>query len=151
MKILLVEDDPHQASDISSELRRLAGEHLDIEVLTSEHDFLRRLSAGAPPDVLVLDVNLRWCTQRRGAIVPPPSEVNQAGPRSAGLRCLVAARNEDAWRKVPTILHTVRDGEKLRASGFKERVLDRYVRKSDDLAPVVHEILATGRRSAQGA
>jgi CheY-like chemotaxis protein len=149
LKVLIVEDSPELQTDLREVFARLAPA-AELRLLTSESELMDCVSSMTlRPDIVILDVNLRWCTPRRGAILRPPANVDQAGPIAAGLRCLGAIRNDPVWSDVPVILHSVRNIRKLRAEGFQPSKLNLYYKKTEALEPVVHLVLNAWRTSPQ--
>ena len=82
--ILLVEDSAPDAMLIRQALRE-AGVEGDVEVVTDGEQALARLRRGAPPDLMLLDLNL---------------------PRMDGRAVLAEMRSDQALQEVPVIVLT---------------------------------------------
>ncbi len=82
--ILLVEDSAPDAMLIRQALRE-AGVEGKVEVVTDGEQALARLHRGAPPDLMLLDLNL---------------------PRKDGRAVLAEMRTDDALREIPVIVLT---------------------------------------------
>lgn len=107
MRFLLVEDDSDQARLITTQVK---GEFPDvkIDVVSTESDFLRSFEAIAaePPDLVIMDVMLRWCNISQNMSPPPP----ECGDYSrAGVRCCWLLRNDERTQKIPIVVLTVLD------------------------------------------
>ncbi len=142
MRILSVEDDPIQAQWICETIE---AEFADatVECIATEQEFYAKLDAIAshPPDLILLDVMLRW-TNPAPNIEPPPSEVREGGFFRAGLRCerLLAAR--ESTRRVPVILYTVLDRSDLEETVGASVAQVSFLRKEADPQPLVAAVRA---------
>lgn len=108
IKILLLEDDSFQSEETAAHLRQIFSGPVDL--LKTEFEFVDQLSriAGDPPDIFILDINLRWANP--SPVIPePPQNVADEGRFLAGYRCceLLAGRNET--RNIPVILYSIVD------------------------------------------
>ena len=115
MRIVLVEDDHLQTDHVSTELKRLLG--ADVHCIRTEQEFREQLDdiAARPPDVLVIDVMLRWADPSPGVEEPPP-DVREGGFQKAGLRCQKFLATRPQTAKLPVILYSVLEGGDLRGS-----------------------------------
>jgi CheY-like chemotaxis protein len=123
--ILLLEDDPLTCewldNTIKSELSDLRPE---IEVIETESEFTQNwipeVSKGirTPPDVIVIDIMLRW-TDPSPDQPPRPPEVIEGGFVRAGLRCLDLIRKQPVLSQTRVILFTSLTPEDLNAFGGK--------------------------------
>ena len=106
--IILAEDDFRFAQRLEQELKQEFANGR-IERVKSEHDFVTRLSefASVRPDVLVMDVMLRWTVS--GPNMPPaPEEVKRdGGYHRAGFRCIQRLASDEATKEIPCIIYTV--------------------------------------------
>lgn len=106
MYILVVEDDYLQANLICEKLT--SEFHADVKRISTELEF--RLSLNEfeenPPDVIVMDVMLRW-TDPSPEIKIPPREVRKEGFYRAGIRCTKILAERDATKHIPVILYTI--------------------------------------------
>lgn len=107
MKILLVEDDHFQAEEISEALVE-AFPNVELETIDTEHGFYSNLSKieEAPPDVIIMDVMLRWA-HPSSEMPEAPDEVVAGKHYRAGLRCLKRLSERRAARRTRIILYTV--------------------------------------------
>jgi DNA-binding NarL/FixJ family response regulator len=148
MFIVIVEDDFLQEGPLEQHLYS-AFPAATIETLCTESECREKLSAYRqhPPDVVIMDVMLRWASPSPNAPAPPPDVV--AGDYfRAGLRCAELMSRDEKLSQVPVIVYTIlersdleRDGERLPAVS--------YVRKSADLDILtrkVRELTSNGRR-----
>ena len=105
LRLLVVEDDYWDAQWLVENLT----EQLDarVEVLTSERDFVRCLDGLAtdPPDMIILDVMLRW-SPPSSELTPEdvPTEVQEGGFFTAGLRCVERLRATEQTRRIPVLV-----------------------------------------------
>ncbi|MEE9294802.1 MAG: hypothetical protein V3W34_07565 [Phycisphaerae bacterium] len=142
MNIVLLEDDHLQADWIRSELVSELG--ASVRVVRTEMEFREILSEWQehPPDIVVLDVIVRW-TDPRADIPRPPEDVRN-GPARAGIRC--GRRFAEYCPNVPIILYTVLDAVDLEAdlTGLPERVIT--LSKEATSTPLINAIgLLLGR------
>jgi CheY-like chemotaxis protein len=107
MNILVVEDDHLQANWIRSSLEE-GFPGATIQQISTEHEFHSRFNEIVvdPPDVVVMDVMLRWADPIPH-LEPPPKEVQDEGFYRAGLRCKKMLAQDDRTANVPVILYTV--------------------------------------------
>jgi CheY-like chemotaxis protein len=107
MKILLVEDDHFQAEQIRSALEESFSK-LSFEKVDSEHEFYSKLGdiERNPPDVIIMDVMLRWTHPSRD-MPDPPEEVLAEKHYRAGFRCLKRLAEREATKRIGVILYTV--------------------------------------------
>jgi CheY-like chemotaxis protein len=140
--ILIVEDDHLQEGPLEDELtQRFPGAR--IETLTTESEFRARVPqlCADPPDVVIMDVMLRWATPSRDP-VPVPEEVAAKGYYRAGLRCAALMRDSPELRAVPVVFLTILERNDLdrTETGEGERSGTSYVRKSADFHPLVRRL-----------
>lgn len=109
MRILLVDDDPLQTEWLRSELGRRFPS-AQFEEISTESGFRDKLAdiENSPPDVVLLDVMLRW-TDVAEVMPPVPSDVAEGKYFRAGLRCLGLMAKRSRTRDLPVILLTVLD------------------------------------------
>ena len=113
MKILIVEDDHLQVDLIRARLQS-AITHLGVRVVSTESEFRARLSEieADTPDVIVMDVMLRWADPEP-ELKRPPKDIHDEGYYRAGLRCQRLLAERERTRNVPVILYTVLDRNDL--------------------------------------
>jgi len=107
LKVLLVEDDHLQASLISDTLER-AFPYITVEQIRTENEFRSRINKikSSPPDIVVMDVMLKWTNPSRELVEPPPT-VREGGYAKAGLRCVEMLAGQEDLKHIPVILFTV--------------------------------------------
>lgn len=133
MRILIVEDDHLQEGPFEEHLQD-AFPDAQIDTVPTEKDFRHRLPQlqAQPPDVVVMDVMLRWDFPRRGA-PPPPEDVQEGGYHWAGVRCAELMAADPALRRTPVVFCTIVERADLERDGRTLPPNSRYVRKSADL------------------
>lgn len=104
MNILLVEDDHLQSQFITEAL----GSEIPsgrIQVIDTEREFRARLEdiSNNPPDVIILDVMLRWTDPSRDREAAP-TDVREGKFHRAGFRCQKLLERGERTKKIPTIL-----------------------------------------------
>ncbi|HYU30914.1 MAG TPA: hypothetical protein VEW48_02020 [Thermoanaerobaculia bacterium] len=136
MRVLIVEDDYLQA-DWLGEILREQLEGVEIEHIRSEQKFYDWLesSKGSPPDLIILDVMLRWTDPGSG--ISAPEEVRTGGYYRAGLRCEKLLRQLEESRSTPVILYTVLEALDLGDDIDKISAKSAYLGKSSDPSPLV--------------
>lgn len=147
MRILLVEDDPLQAESILASLKAHFAE-IGIHHLSTEQEFRAKLDeiAASPPDLVILDVMLRW-TDPSPEMEVPPEEVRREKHYRAGLRCqrLLSERMGDNCP--PILLYTILETEDV---GILPQGVE-HLSKSSDLKPLVKRIKELQQRQAPRA
>jgi CheY-like chemotaxis protein len=139
MKILLVEDDSLQAETLFRDLQ-LAFPSAVIEVIRTECAFGDAFEsiASAPPDVVVMDVMLRWDDPGPN-IRRPPDEVRRNGIYRAGLRCVRRLTEDQRTEAIPAILYTVLEYHDL-ASDIPSVPSVVHLRKDSSVQPLIRLI-----------
>src|ERR671921_412520 len=115
--IVIVEDDHLQEGPLSDSLSR-AIPGAELVTLTTEQEFrnfVPRLRE-RPPDLIVMDVMLRWAYPEPDA-PPPPEDVIKEGFYRAGLRCARLLADDETLNDVPVILHTILERSDLERDG----------------------------------
>jgi CheY-like chemotaxis protein len=136
MHVLIVEDDYLQADWLGQILRdQLSG--VEIELIRNEqrfYDWLESLKS-SPPDLVILDVMLRWTDPGSG--ISAPEEVMKGGYYRAGLRCEKLLRQKERTRSTPVILYTVLEALDLAAEtdGISDKSI--YLGKSSNASPLI--------------
>ncbi|MFM9961456.1 MAG: hypothetical protein ACKV2Q_09535 [Planctomycetaceae bacterium] len=127
MRILLVEDDYLQADWLQPQFER-EYPGVAVDCISTELEFRERLDeiVEHPPDVVIIDVMIRW-TDPGPNMQRPPEKMAYDGPYRAGLRCqeLLAERLPE----IPVIFYTVLEQIDLddELSTMRENVV--YLRK----------------------
>lgn len=141
--IVIVEDDHLQEGPLEEYLTG-AVKDADIETIYTELEFRKRLPAlrERVPDLVVMDVMLRWTFPSPHAL-PPPQDVAAGGYYRAGLRCARLLADDPQLSGVPVVLYTIlersdleRDGEALPGNSTyvgKNAALEVLSRKARDL------------------
>jgi CheY-like chemotaxis protein len=105
-RVLVVEDDELWQDHIQRCLSMdLAG--AETRVISTESEFLYSFEEIAcwKPDVVILDVMLKWATL--GSLPTEPAPKQGETYHRAGLRCLRRLESEERTRMVPKVLFTV--------------------------------------------
>src|SRR2546425_8168130 len=107
MTILVIEDDYLQADWIRQKLTE-AMPNANIRLIATEAEFRSQFEniANQDPDVVVMDVMLRWADPSPD-LTPPPQDVREEGFYRAGLRCERMLAEDNRTSRVPVILYTV--------------------------------------------
>jgi CheY-like chemotaxis protein len=150
MKVLLVEDDHLQARWITDTLER-AFPHAKIEPVRTEAEFYSGIDALAnkPPNVIVMDVMLRW-TDPAPDMSTPPKNVQLEGYRRAGLRCVEKLAEREDTKNIPVVLFTVRSYGDLESPPDFENVF--YVSKESEPEELINRIRSVvSREQPQGS
>jgi len=134
--IVIVEDDYVQADSIQASLGRIFP-RAEIDIIATEFDFRLALDslANTPPDVVVMDVMLRWA-DASPAIPPPPEDVLQDGFYRAGIRCAKLLSSSAKTKDVPVILYTVLERAVLEADLKTLPLNIIHLRKESDPEPL---------------
>lgn len=141
-RILIVEDDYLQAELIENALRRepeFTQDAAEIERLSTEKQFHLQFEAMAsnPPDVIVMDVMLRWDDPAPN-MEPPPPEIKKEGFYRAGLRNERMLTQDPRTSNIPVVLYTLIADIDL--EGIPGRPGVSYLPKDSRLDPLVQLI-----------
>lgn len=130
--IIIVEDDHLQEGPLQEHLSSAISD-ADIEAICTELDFRLRLPAlrRRPPDLVLMDVMLRWTFPAPDAL-PPPADVATDGYYRAGLRCARLLADDPALAGVPVILYTILERSDLERDGESLPPNSTYVGKHTD-------------------
>lgn len=114
MYILIVEDDHLYADWLQSVLEK----HFrgaEFRRIGTESEFRNGIGeiAAHPPDIVILDIMLRW-TRPSPNMPPMPSEIDEEGFYRAGFRCERLLREHEATKNTPVILYTVLEKNDLK-------------------------------------
>lgn len=125
MKIVLVEDDHNQRSEIKKALESRYPDSV-VETYPTESAFLSAVPGMAtnPPDIAIVDMMVKWTNPGPDMTLPPPT----ADFLDAGFRCVDELHR--AYPDIPVVLYTVLDRSDLdpsKVDRLPKRV--RYVSK----------------------
>jgi DNA-binding NarL/FixJ family response regulator len=148
MKILLVEDDYLQSDWVYSDLI-LEFPDAEIEKLSTESEFRSHLDdiAATPPDVILMDIMMRWADPSPN-IPPAPEEVKNEGFYRSGLRCIRLLSRSARTSHIPVILYTMLERADIEESLRKLPANVTYMQKESDLTPLFQRIRAVTRIAA---
>ena len=150
MRVVLVEDDHLQARWVTETLER-AFSHVKVVPVRTEAEFYSIIDGlgSKPPNVIIMDVMLRW-TDPAPDMTIPPENVRREGFRRAGLRCVEKLLERDATKHIPVILFTVRSYGDLESPPDVENVL--YVSKESEPEELINRIRTIlSREQPQGS
>src|SRR5262245_16243553 len=111
MYILIVEDDHSQAELIEEALQKEADLNstiYEIRRVSTESQFRDQLNdiAERNPDVIVMDVMLRW-TDPAPDMKAPPDDILKEGCFRAGVRNAWLLAGNESTKRIPVILYTM--------------------------------------------
>jgi CheY-like chemotaxis protein len=131
--LVVVEDDHLQEGPLQDKLEE-AFPDARVEAIPTERAFRDRLDdlRSRRPDLVVMDVMLRWDLPSRDAPDPPP-EVVAGGYQRAGLRCAELMAADPALAAVPVVFWTILEHSDIERDGRTLPARSRYLRKSPDL------------------
>lgn len=139
-RFVVVEDDHLQEGTLEKQLTS-GFTDATVETLYTEEEFrthLPRLRA-AVPDLVVMDVMLRWSFPRPDPPAPP-EDVVTGGYYRAGLRCARLLRDDARLRDVPVVLYTILERSDLERDGQELPPNTTYVGKSFEPDVLVRHI-----------
>ncbi len=134
MQILLVEDDFLQADSIRDQLER-GFPGVVIEHVSTESEFRTRFTETSQnvPDVVVLDLMLRW-TDPGPDSIQPPEDVRHGGSHRAGVRCQALLANHPQTENIPVVLYSALDPTDMqRAMGESARNVVYLSKGTDEI------------------
>lgn len=117
MYILIVEDDKAQYSDLKNaitQIRTSSNSKQRIERIATESEFIAEFESIArdKPDVIILDVMLRWADPAPDMKLPP-SEIAEQGFFRAGVRCERRLAADPRTSDIPIIVYSILDKKDL--------------------------------------
>jgi CheY-like chemotaxis protein len=139
-RFVIVEDDHLQKGPLEDRLK-LTFAGAEVTTLSSEYQFREHLTTmrESPPDLVLLDVMLRWTLPAPNAPAPPP-EVAEGGYYRAGLRCANLLQADEQLRKVPVVLYTILERSDLERDNKALPANSSYVGKSGDVEVLLRKV-----------
>lgn len=139
-RFVVVEDDHLQEGPLAEHLEFVFGD-ATVETLSTEEEFRAHLPALRTdvPDLVVMDVMLRWANPRPDPTAPP-EDVVSGGYYRAGLRCAGLMLDDAALRGVPVVLYTILERGDLERDGMTLPPNTTYVGKSSELDVLIRHI-----------
>lgn len=127
--IIIVEDDHLQEGPLTESFTGA-----DIETICTEQEFRKRLPAlrERVPDLVIMDVMLRWTLPAPDAVAPP-EDVATGGYYRAGLRCARLLADDPRLSGVPVVLYTILERSDLERDGQALPANSTYVGKNTEL------------------
>jgi CheY-like chemotaxis protein len=151
LHFVVVEDDHLQEEPLADHLRAVFS---DAQVITisTEEEFRERLPAlrAGVPDLVLMDVMLRWADPRPG-IPEPPREVLSGGYYRAGQRCAQLMLDDPVLRAVPVVLFTILERSDLERDGQRLPANTSYIGKNVELDVLVRHVRYCLRRRTSAA
>jgi CheY-like chemotaxis protein len=144
LRLVVVEDDHLQDGPLHDQLKEaFAG--AEVESIPTERAFRERLASlqAQPPDLVVMDVMLRWASPRRDDPAPPPDVVHAY--QRGGLRCAQLLATDPVLAKTPIVFWTILERSDIERDGSRLPANSRYLRKSPDL----DQLIRTARELAR--
>ncbi len=140
MRILIVEDDYLQARWIHDRLKE-GFPGAELVCINTESEFRSRFDeiAELPPDVVVMDVMLRWADPTPDLTLPP-KEIQQEGFYRAGLRCERRLAGDERTSQIPVILYSVLERADLSTELMNLPKHVQHLPKQSDLTPLIQKI-----------
>jgi CheY-like chemotaxis protein len=153
MYIVVVEDDKLQYEWLDPLLRQSKTLNVTrLERIKTEKEFYDKFEeiASDPPDVILLDIMLRWADPAPDFTPPPPEIDRDAGFFRAGLRCEQKLAADDRTKNIPIIIYSVLESEdlgrdrpdrpnvKFLEKDFQVRAIEAAIREMTD--PELEEI-----------
>ncbi len=144
--ILIVEDDPEQFSLIEEELHRTL-KAITISGIHTESEFYSCFSSiiENPPDLILMDMMLRWTDPAPPDEMPPmPPAVKKEGYYRAGIRCTEKLMEAINRMDIPILLFTVLGQEyieeDLASMSSHESIHISYLPKTARIKELLEEI-----------
>jgi CheY-like chemotaxis protein len=134
MHILIVEDDKLQFSYIKNGIKQ--GRHFSesrIERIATEWEFIEKFESIATdkPDLILLDIMLRW-TDPAPDMTLPPADIAKEGFFRAGVRCEQRLAADPRTRNIPVIVYSILEKRDFEGE-IRERPEVHYLEKDFSL------------------
>lgn len=142
MRIVIIEDDHLQYEWVKNKIDQdqgLSGA-VTVERISTESEFRERFQeiATNPPDIIIIDVMLRWRDPTpQGPLMP--KEVKEGGFYRAGLRCEKMLAEDKRTSQITVIIYTVLSKEDL-GNEIPDRVNVTFLSKDSELQPLLQEV-----------
>jgi len=151
LQFVVVEDDHLQEEPLADHLREVFS-GAQVIVISTEEEFRERLPAlrADVPDLVLMDVMLRWADPRPG-IPKPPEEVLSGGYYRAGQRCAQLMLDDPVLRAVPVVLFTILERSDLERDGQRLPANASYIGKNVELDVLVRHVRYCLRRRTSDA
>lgn len=147
MHVLVVEDDKLQYEFIKRALERsTAFQSIQVERIVTESEFRRKFEkiAERQPDVIIMDIMLRW-TDPSPDMELPPKEIADQGFFRAGVRCEQMLANDSRTNNIPIMIYSVLDREDFGAE-ITPRPEVSYLEKNFDIEDIETRIKGIEKR-----
>jgi CheY-like chemotaxis protein len=149
MYFLIVEDDKSQYSDIEgaiTQIESVRNSQKRIERFATESEFIDNFESIArdKPDVIILDIMLRWTDPAPDMKLPPP-DIAEQGFFRAGVRCERRLAADPRTRDIPIIVYSMLEKEDLKGE-IPHRPEVSYLEKDfgvEELKNKLEKLLAT--------
>jgi CheY-like chemotaxis protein len=137
MYVLIVEDDWAQYEFISQALLNLKPVPRVVR-FGNEKEFNDRFEelAADRPDVILMDIMLRWANPAP-QMEQPPEEVKRDGFYRAGLRCERMLAGDERTKEIPVIIHSVLS---LEPEDLPKRAGVKFLPKNFDIKELAREL-----------
>jgi CheY-like chemotaxis protein len=137
---VIVEDDHLQEGPLQDHLTSVF-DNATVDTLCTEEEFRTAVPAMRVdvPDLVVMDVMLRWSFPRPDP-PDPPEDVVLGGYYRAGLRCARLLHDDPPLRRVPVILYTILELSDLERDGHMLPPNATYVGKNSELDVLIRHI-----------
>jgi len=148
-RFIVVEDDHLQEAPLQDYLTSVFPDST-VETISTEEDFRLAMPAMRAniPDLVVLDVMLRWSFPRPNP-PKPPKDVLSGGYYRAGLRCAQLLQEDALLRDVPVVLYTILELNDLLRDGQQLPPNSTYVGKNSELDVLVRHIRGVLRKKSR--
>lgn len=151
MYFLIVEDDKFQYAHIKDAITRIRSfskSKTRIERIATELEFIDKFESIATekPDVILMDIMLRWTDPAPDVKLPPP-EIAEQGFFRAGVRCEQRLAGDPRTSDIPIIVYSILEKKDLEGE-ITQRPEVSYLEKDfgvGELNSKLEELLATSR------
>jgi CheY-like chemotaxis protein len=145
MYVLIVEDDKVQFQSFEKALRE-SSVISRINRIRTEKEFNDRFEEIAldKPDVILMDIMLRWADPEPD-LPPPPPEIDNEGFYRAGLRCERLLARDDRTKNIPIVIYSVLDSGQV-GKEIPRRPGVNFLNKTFDLKALERALIDSVRR-----